>query len=81
MIHDAVTRDVAIYVILHVFLKLMRQITQTQVAFLVVPGNDLCARTLLRMFLNPLRDLFVSRTAGYQRTEIAVINFSKFSQR
>src|SRR4029077_4509968 len=69
--------DVAMDIILHVFLKLMRQITETKVAFRVVPGNYLGTRTLLRRFLNPLRDLFVSRTAGYQRTEIAVINFSK----
>ena len=77
VIHDAVTRDISMDVILHVFLKLVRQITQTQVAFLVVPGNDLGTRTLLRIFLNPLRDLVVSCTAGDQRTKIAVINLGK----
>ena len=47
-------------VIFHVFLKLVRQITQTQVAFLVVPGNDLGTGTFLGILLNPRRDLVVS---------------------
>jgi len=58
-------------VIFHVFLELVRQIAQAQIAFLIVPGNDLSARTFLRMFLNPLRDLVVVCTAGNQGTEIA----------
>ena len=70
VIHDAVTRDVSLNVILHVFLELGRQIAQTQVTFLVVPGNDLGTRTFLRIFLNPLRDLVVGCAGGDQRTEI-----------
>jgi len=77
MIHDAVTRDILMDVILHVFLKLRRQITETQVAFLVIPGNDLSARPFLGIFLNPFGDLVVGRTGGDDRTKIAVINFGK----
>src|SRR6188472_3257914 len=77
MIHDAVTRDILMDVILHVFLKLRRQITETQVAFLVIPGNDLSARPFLGIFLNPFGDLVVGRTVGDDRTKIAVINFGK----
>src|SRR6266550_1353401 len=77
VIDDAVTRDVSLDVILHVFLELGRQITQTQVTFLVVPGNDLRTRTFLRIFLKPLRDLGVSCAGSDQRTEIAVINLGK----
>ena len=77
VIHDAVTRDVSLDVILHVFLEFVRQIAQAQVAFLVVPGNDLGARTFLRIFLNPRSDLIVGCTAGNQRTKVAVINLGK----
>jgi len=77
VIDDAVTWDVSLDIIFHVFLELRRQIAQPQVAFLIVPGNDLGARPFLRIFLNPVSDLVVCCAAGDQRAKIAVINLRK----
>src|SRR5215470_1602357 len=45
MIHDPITRNISLDVIFHEFLELVGKIAQAQVAFLVVPGNDLGTRT------------------------------------
>lgn len=77
VINDPVTRNVSLYIIFHVFLELLRQIAQPQVAFLIVSGNNFGTRAFLRIFLNPLSDLIVCCTAGDQRAKIVAIDFRK----
>src|SRR5262249_15262569 len=77
VIHDAITRNIPVDVLLHVFLEFVRQIAQAQIPFLVVPSNNLSTRTFFRVSLDPRGDLIVGCAAGDQRTKITIIDFGK----
>src|SRR6266496_1221807 len=64
VVHHPVTRNELLDVIFHVLLKFQRQIAQVQVAFFIVPSDNLRARTLLCMFTNPRNNLIISRAGG-----------------
>src|SRR5690242_8159796 len=48
-----------------------------QVAFLVVPDNNLSTRTFLRSFFNPCCDLIIRCAGGNQRPKVSVIDLRK----
>ena len=67
VMHHSVTGDVLLDIILHVLLEFQRQIAQAQVAFLIVPGNDLGTRKLFGVFTDPRSNLFVGGAGGDER--------------
>jgi hypothetical protein len=67
VVHHAITRDVFLDVVLHVFLQLWGQIAQAQVAFLIVPDDNVGSGALLGMLSNPRGDLVVGRAGGDKR--------------
>lgn len=73
VIHDLVVRDGGSDVILHEFLQLRRQITQSSVALLIVPDDDLRTPTFLGLLLNPFGDFLIRRAGSDKRPEGAII--------
>src|SRR5213593_3517098 len=59
-------------------LEFQRQIAQVQVAFLVVPGNNLGTGTVFSVFTDPRSNLVVGRSGGDKGPEIVIINLCKF---
>jgi hypothetical protein len=78
VVHHPVPWNELLDVILHVLLEFQRQIAQMQVAFFIVPRNDLGARTLFGVFADLGLDLVVGGAAGDERSEFVVIDLSKF---
>src|SRR5947208_11021598 len=78
VVNHPVTWNELLDVIFHVLLEFQRQITQVQIAFLIVPSDDLTARTLLCMFAYPSSNLIVRRTGGDERPEIVIIDLGEF---
>src|SRR6266513_6295735 len=74
VVHHPVTRNELLDVILHVLLKLQRQIAQVQIAFFVIPGDDLGAWTFFGAFANPCRNLIVGCAGGDERPEVVVVD-------
>src|SRR5574341_813976 len=77
-VHDTVARDAGRDVVLHVFLQFRRQIAQAQVAFLIVPDDDVGARAFLGVLADPRGDLIVSRTRGHKQPERTVVDLGEF---
>ena len=75
--HHPVPRDELLDVILHKLLEFQGQIAEVQIAFFIIPGNDLCAWAFLRVFADPCGDLTVDRAGGDKRSELVVINLSE----
>src|SRR5437899_2805934 len=71
-------RNELLDVILHILLEFQRQIAQVQVAFLVVPGNNLGTGTVFSVFTDPRSNLVVGRSGGDKGPEIVIINLCKF---
>src|SRR5438132_8616628 len=59
VMYHSVTRNILLDVILHELLEFERQIAQMQIAFLIVPGNDLSAWAFPGVFADPRCDLIV----------------------
>jgi hypothetical protein len=77
VIDHAIARHKVADVILHVLLEFQRQLAQAQVAFFVVPGNDLRTRTFSGVLANPRGDLIVGCARGDERLECVVVNFGE----
>src|SRR5438552_4531404 len=77
VVDHPVTRNELLDVIFHVLLEFQGQIAQVQVAFFIVPSDNLRARTLLCMFTNPRNNLIIGRAGGDERSEVVVIDLSK----
>src|SRR5712692_1009141 len=77
VVHHAIARDVLLDVVLHVFLQLWGQVAQAQVAFPVVPDDDVGSGTFLGMLADPRGDLFVGRASGDKRPVRVVVNLSE----
>jgi hypothetical protein len=78
VMHHPVARDELRDVILHVFLEFQRQIAQVQVPFAIVPGDDLGARTFLRVLANPSRNFVIGCASRNERPKIIIIDLGKF---
>src|SRR2546428_710292 len=77
VVHHAIARDVLLNVVLHVFLQLGGQVAQAQVAFPVVPDDDVCTGTFLGVLADPRGTLVIGRTGGDKRPVRAVVNLSE----
>src|SRR5947208_6898260 len=77
VVNHPVTWNELLNVIFHVLLEFQRQIAQVQVAFFIVPGDNLTARTFFCMFANPRSNLIIGRAGGNERSEVVVIDLSK----
>src|SRR5882724_13072900 len=77
VVDHPITWNELLDVIFHVLLKFQGQIAQVQVAFFIVPSDDLTARALLCMFANPRSNFIIGRAGGNERSEVVVIDLSK----
>jgi hypothetical protein len=78
VMHDPVARDELLDVILHVLLEFQRQITQMQIALLIVYAIISGPWAFLGVFADPILDLVVCCAGGDARPELVVINLLKF---
>src|SRR5438132_441361 len=76
-VHHAIARHVLLDVVLHVFLQFRGQVTQAQVAFPVVPDDDVGSGTFLGMLADPRDNLVVGRAGGDKQPERIVVNLSE----
>src|SRR5437899_8116382 len=77
VMYHSVTRNILLDVILHELLEFQRQIAQMQIALLIVPGNDLGARTFFGVLADPRRALVIGRASGDERPEVVIDNLGK----
>src|SRR5437899_6065090 len=76
-VHHAIARHVLLDVVLHVFLQFRGQVTQAQVAFPVVPDDDVGSGALLGVLADPRGNLVVGRAGGDKRPVCIVVNLSE----
>src|SRR3989441_5421303 len=76
-VHHAIARDVLLDVVLHVFLQFRGLVTQAQVAFPVVPDDDVGSGTFLGVLADPRDNLVVGRAGGDKQPERIVVNLSE----
>src|SRR5947209_10037235 len=76
-VHHAIARHVLLDVVLHVFLQFRGQVTQAQVAFPVVPDDDVGSGALLGVLADPRDNLVVGRAGGDKQPERIVVNLSE----
>src|SRR6185369_9863957 len=77
MIDHAMFRDEGRNILFHVLLQLRWEVTQTEIAFCIVPDHDVLARTFLGMFTDPYRNPSIRRAGRNKGPESLVINLCK----